>query len=278
MRRIATLSMLLVCASLIAMPVGTGDLETPLAIPQNSAAVTPRFELSYHRGQLRVHGHTLSARHERQLTEVASHLIGEPETTFEPLGVAPDHWPLSTVRLVEAISATQSSTAVLTNSSLTIRGLVAEGWPQQVDSLREVLPDSIQFSVDVTAADATLSIESLCSRAAKAFKAGPVNFEESGTHFRSSAYPALDKVVALADSCRGPTIAITGHSDSSGNEAWNQQLSLARAAAVADYIAWRGIARDRLVISGAGSAIPVADNSTRYGRGMNRRIDIELRP
>lgn len=278
MRRIAILSVVLVCAILIAVPVGTGDLEAPSAIPQNSTAIIPRFELSYHRGQLRVHGHTLSARHERRLMDAASHLSGDHETTFEPLGVAPDYWPLSTVRLVQAISTTRSSTAVLTNSRLTIRGLVAESWPQQMDSLREALPESIQLSVDVTAADATLNIESLCSRVAKAFKAGPVNFEESGTRFRSSAYPVLDRVVALADSCRGPKIAITGHSDSSGNEASNQQLSLARATAVANYIARRGIAKDRLVISGAGSSIPVADNGTRYGRGVNRRIDIELRP
>jgi outer membrane protein OmpA-like peptidoglycan-associated protein len=95
---------------------------------------------------------------------------------------------------------------------------------------------------------------------------------------RRSAYPVLDRVIALADACRGSTLTITGHTDSTGNESWNQQLSLARAQAVATYLDSRGIAGDRLISVGAGSSLPIATNATRYGRGINRRIDIHFEP
>jgi outer membrane protein OmpA-like peptidoglycan-associated protein len=83
-------------------------------------------------------------------------------------------------------------------------------------------------------------------------------------------------VVVLADACREATVTITGHTDSSGSENWNRQLSLARAGAVAAYLDARGIAKERLVITGAGSSLPVADNATRYGRSINRRIEIQF--
>ena len=81
----------------------------------------------------------------------------------------------------------------------------------------------------------------------------------------------------FARDCPGVTIAITGHTDSSGDDSWNRVLSRARAQAVADYIASNGIEADRLIVAGAGAAEPIADNSTAYGRQLNRRIEFELR-
>ena len=65
-----------------------------------------------------------------------------------------------------------------------------------------------------------------------------------------------------------------GYQDASGNEAWNRQLSLERARAVGDWLVAHGVAADRIVFEGAGSSEPVASNETRYGRSLNRRIDI----
>jgi OOP family OmpA-OmpF porin len=69
---------------------------------------------------------------------------------------------------------------------------------------------------------------------------------------------------------------VTGHTDASGDETWNQRLSLKRANAVADYVATGGVARSRLTVAGVGSSMPIADDNTRYGRSLNRRIEIAL--
>lgn len=278
--RITISSIGFACVALFAMPVGTGHLEVAPEVSGYSAIIAPRFEVSYFRGQLQLDGHTLSTRHEQQLMRAARQLFGNQDTAadFEPLGVVPDHWASSTVQLLDALAATRSARAVLTNERLVIQGIAADTWPQQLEMLHASMPPSIEIAVDVTIPDRTITVVNLCARALTSHTTGAVTFEDSSTAFRNSAYGVLDRIIAMADACRGATISITGHTDSSGPETWNQHLSLARAQAVADYLAQRGLSRTRLVVGGAGSSVPVADNSTRYGRSLNRRIDIDLRP
>jgi OOP family OmpA-OmpF porin len=133
-------------------------------------------------------------------------------------------------------------------------------------------------AAQIVSPDAPADLDALCARAFADHNPGPVNFDESTTTFRSSAVPVLQRIVALANTCRNAAIEITGHTDSSGDERWNVRLSLARAEAIADYLVQQGIAAERLIATGAGSALPIADNSTRYGRGLNRRIEFTFIP
>jgi outer membrane protein OmpA-like peptidoglycan-associated protein len=70
------------------------------------------------------------------------------------------------------------------------------------------------------------------------------------------------------------TLQINGHTDSIGDQAYNQKLSAARAKAVADALIKRGIAARRLQTSGFGSTQPKGDNSTLQGRALNRRVEL----
>jgi outer membrane protein OmpA-like peptidoglycan-associated protein len=263
--------------SFVSIDKGLSD-DTP-AIASYPAIISPRFEMSYRRGNLRLAGHTESIEHEHQLLQAAERVFSSAQTStaFKPLGPAPDYWAAASISLLTALSATRSSHAVLTDNVLQIRGVGTEDWYDELQFLRVAFQERIEFDVDMVMPDENVRTQELCSRAFAADEHGPVGFEESMTVLRSSAMPVLDRVISLADACRHSTISITGHTDSSGDEAWNSQLSLARANAVADYFAEHGIARERLITIGAGSSQPVADNATRYGRGLNRRIDIRLR-
>lgn len=277
--RILVASSALLCGvfSFVSLDKGlSGD--TP-AISDYSAIVSPRFEMSFRRESLRLNGYTASTNHERQLLQTADRLFSGARTssTFKPLGPAPDYWTAASIGLLKALSATRSSHALLIDKVLQIRGVGTDHWHDEFQSLRAALPETIEFDVEMIIPDGSVHPQDLCSRAFAMHEHGAVGFEESKTVLRSSAKPVLDRVISLADACRHSTISVTGHTDSSGNEAWNIQLSLARANAVADYVAERGIARERLITIGAGSSQPVADNTTRYGRGLNRRIDIRLR-
>lgn len=269
----------MLCGVFSFVSLDTGVSGNAPAISDYSAIVSPRFEMSFDREFLRLDGHTASADHERQLLQTADRLFSGARTgsTFKPLGPAPDFWAATSLRLLRALPATRSSNAVLTDKVLRIRGVGTDDWHDEIQSLRAALRETIELDVEMVIPDGTVRTQDLCSRAFAAHEHGPVGFEESLTVLRSSAKPVLDRVISLADNCRDSTISITGHTDSSGNEAWNIQLSLARANAVADYVAQRGIARERLIMIGAGSSQPLADNATRYGRGLNRRIDIRLR-
>ena len=69
---------------------------------------------------------------------------------------------------------------------------------------------------------------------------------------------------------------IEGHTDSTGGEDFNIVLSEKRAQAVKEYLVMRGISADRITTVGAGPSRPIADNSTKEGRAMNRRVEIVL--
>jgi outer membrane protein OmpA-like peptidoglycan-associated protein len=71
---------------------------------------------------------------------------------------------------------------------------------------------------------------------------------------------------------------VEGHTDSQGRVQDNQELSLARAQSVRDYLVSRGIAADRISAHGLGSERPVATNKTAEGRADNRRVEIVVQP
>jgi outer membrane protein OmpA-like peptidoglycan-associated protein/outer membrane protein W len=63
-----------------------------------------------------------------------------------------------------------------------------------------------------------------------------------------------------------------GHTDSVGDEAYNQRLSERRARAVYDYLVSRGVGSGRVNVVGYGERRPVADNATEAGKAQNRRV------
>jgi len=71
-------------------------------------------------------------------------------------------------------------------------------------------------------------------------------------------------------------IEVAGHTDSVGDETYNQQLSERRAQAVADYLVGRGIERNRLKVVGFGESRPKVPNSTPENRQQNRRVVLSV--
>lgn len=69
---------------------------------------------------------------------------------------------------------------------------------------------------------------------------------------------------------------IIGHTDATGDEELNRQLSIDRAAAVKDALVAAGVAEAGLQTTGVGSSDPVGDNSTDEGRAQNRRIEFQI--
>jgi OOP family OmpA-OmpF porin len=85
----------------------------------------------------------------------------------------------------------------------------------------------------------------------------------------------LDDVAAKVKASKGDEmLQIVGHTDSTGPEAYNQNLSERRAQSAADYLISQGVPASRITIMGMGESSPVADNSTREGRAANRRVEV----
>ena len=67
---------------------------------------------------------------------------------------------------------------------------------------------------------------------------------------------------------------IVGHTDSTGSDAINNPLSLARAESARNFLTMRGVSGARIQVEGRGSHQPVASNDTLDGRARNRRVEI----
>jgi outer membrane protein OmpA-like peptidoglycan-associated protein len=71
-------------------------------------------------------------------------------------------------------------------------------------------------------------------------------------------------------------LLIVGHTDSKGDDAYNQRLSERRSAAAAAYLAAQGVDRSRLAASGKGESEPIATNDTDAGQAKNRRVEVAI--
>ncbi len=74
------------------------------------------------------------------------------------------------------------------------------------------------------------------------------------------------------------TVIVSGHTDSSGSEELNQVLSERRANAVKNILQQDGVVSSRITTVGFGESSPIADNSTIYGRQLNRRVTLKITP
>lgn len=88
-------------------------------------------------------------------------------------------------------------------------------------------------------------------------RARSIRFAEGRSRITPASRSLLDEVADALRPCVGSIIAITGHTDSRGNEAANLQLSRERADAVVAALVARGIPVDGLRARGVGSAQPV---------------------
>ena len=105
-----------------------------------------------------------------------------------------------------------------------------------------------------------------------------ITFDTDSFALKGQFQNTLDSVVLVLDEYKSTMITVTGHTDSTGSEAYNQKLSQQRALAVASYLSSKGVADQRLAASGYGEAFPIASNNTPTGRAQNRRVEVQLEP
>jgi OmpA-OmpF porin, OOP family len=105
-------------------------------------------------------------------------------------------------------------------------------------------------------------------------RARTIRFEEGSARIDAASGALIDEVAAALRPCLGNIIAITGHTDSSGPEPGNLELSRARAQAVRQALMRRGISSDGLRARGVGSRSPVA--GLEPTDPANRRIEFSV--
>ena len=162
---------------------------------------------------------------------------------------------------------------------------------QQRVQQNEVRIDAVDKSAQSGISEAKGSAQAAMAKAQDAEKAAKgkliytvtlsndkVRFPVNKAEVSDEAKALIDEAVApLVQANRGVFFEIEGHTDSTGDAAYNFKLGEERAMAVRDYIAKKhGIALNRLNVISYGEEKPVADNKDREGRAQNRRVVIRI--
>jgi len=101
-----------------------------------------------------------------------------------------------------------------------------------------------------------------------------VNFDLNQASLRPDAQAVMDGVAETLGTCPSKRVRIEAHTDSSGADQYNLDLSNRRAKSVADYLVGRGLDASRLESKGHGETQPIATNATSEGRALNRRVEL----
>ncbi len=258
--------------------------DPPLRAEANSlsagAARAPaQFLFRLNDGRLLLGGEVASAEAGGQLEAAARERIAPPafaevSNRLQATGVAgaPGYDEIA-LRAIEGLAACESGTASFADELFSFR---CEADDEKVEGItarvRAGLPLGAFGAVEILPREAARSCE---SDLADLLEAARIEFAPGSSLLSVASLPVLDLAAAAATDCPG-TLRIEGHTDSTGNDAANEALSLRRAEAVRAALIARGVPPARLIAAGFGAAAPVGDNTTEDGRARNRRIEIRI--
>lgn len=176
-------------------------------------------------------------------------------------------------RGIDTLAQCSSGTATFSDLTFSLR---CEADDEKVAAIRTAanagLPLGGFGTVEILPRKAVASCEEELSRLLEAAR---IEFAPGSVVLNVASGPVLDLAARAASDCPG-TLRVEGHTDNTGNPAFNDQLSLRRAEAVRAAMIERGVAADRLVAAGLGQSRPIGNNATEDGRARNRRIEIRI--
>lgn len=105
-----------------------------------------------------------------------------------------------------------------------------------------------------------------------------ITFASDSATLSSGIQSDLNAVATNLQSYPNSTVQVIGHTDSTGEAGYNQNLSVQRANSVVNVLAGAGVSFTRLQGIGRGEDQPVASNLTEEGKAQNRRVEIVILP
>jgi outer membrane protein OmpA-like peptidoglycan-associated protein len=101
-------------------------------------------------------------------------------------------------------------------------------------------------------------------------------FKQNSNELSLKAIGKLDRIYEILTGNSASKLKLNGYSDSSGAPSYNQMLSEIRALSVKSYLTGKGIKPSRIMALGHGAQKFIASNKIAEGRGLNRRVEIEI--
>lgn len=101
-----------------------------------------------------------------------------------------------------------------------------------------------------------------------------VGFHTDSANLTSEAQAILEDVAFRLAECPANPVRVTAHTDSVGDDGYNQNLSRERAKSVLRFLVNRGIDINRMEARAFGETRPIDTNDTAEGRKRNRRVEL----
>ena len=194
---------------------------------------------------------------------------------------APSGFVGAVVPALGALSRLSTGTLVVTDREIKLSGdaFYDAAVPQIRAGLARDFPQGWQVNADISVKPSAAPVDStVCQQLFSDLLAkGKIRFESGRAGIDPDSAGLLDRLIETALRCPTANIEIAGHTDTDGEDAFNQTLSEKRAQAVADYLVKAGMPASRFTATGYGSSQPVATNDTDEGKAQNRRIDFLVR-
>lgn len=105
---------------------------------------------------------------------------------------------------------------------------------------------------------------------------GGILFDVDHSDLRPEAQADLTKLAEILNKYDDTNIEVQGHTDATGSEDYNMDLSVRRASSVATFLAVQSVDPDRMQAVGYGELQPIASNETAAGRQQNRRVEVAI--
>jgi outer membrane protein OmpA-like peptidoglycan-associated protein len=142
----------------------------------------------------------------------------------------------------------------------------AYNWSAQLETLKRGLEDSTRGS--------GIRIVKTADNQLQVVLPADASFDIGRSAVKLRMAPILDQIAAGLQNNPAVAVHVIGHTDNTGSDATNDKLSLARAGAVRDHLAAKGLAANQMTVEGKGEHEPIAENSSAAGRAQNRRVEI----
>lgn len=170
----------------------------------------------------------------------------------------------------QVIGHNTKSTLIGTAIGAAVGGLGGAGVGRMMDNQERDMRD-------VLASSEAAAVSREGNLLAVTFK-GDVTFDTDSTVVRPGLQSEITRVATVMNQYPNTLVRVEGHTDSTGSDDYNMDLSNRRAAAVRNLLTSRGVADHRIDVVGYGESMPVATNNTEAGRQKNRRVEIKIAP
>lgn len=249
-----------------------------------TAATSYGFDAARDAGKLTLSGNYPDDATHGKIVDAAKSLFASDDLSDQLTAApgAPDGFGTAAVAGLNALSRLAKGTFSLSNTDAKLTGeaLYDRAVPGIQSGFATAMPDGFKAApaeIAVSAPAPAVDAPNCQSMLNGILSKSKVNFDTGKATISPVSSGLLDAIVATVGRCPTNSIEVSGHTDSSGNEAANVTLSEQRAKAVVTYLTDAGVPASRLTAVGLGSSRPIASNDTEEGKALNRRIEFSVK-